>query len=422
MITISIPVLNNWELTRQCLTSMAGNTGRRDIEVVVVDNGSSDETARECRPLGESLFGKRFTHLRQERNLNFGPASNLGARMGTGEQILFLNNDTILTPGWLDPLVKALETDERLAAVGPLLLYPAEDGDVDRVQHLGIAFEPQLYPVHLYEFFPADHPLARRKRRLQALTGAALLMSRSVFEAVGGFHESYVNGGEDVDLSLQIGRMGGQLSSVPESRIYHLASKTPGRNDFEKHNARVLKERCLDMICPDLHLIAAAEGYELRISDWLRPYLALPERRRAMLDKRLVRAVDKDELEEALRYEPLWHEGRKRLIALYRGEGDLGAAARQAFLWGKFYHSFEPFSLLRKIASELGDEKYEAEAEDQLRRFEYIDEVLRQQGRSLAGFMAEYMDKLGESRLAGQYRRWLENNPGQGRAELRTAP
>jgi GT2 family glycosyltransferase len=406
MITVSIPVLNNWELTRDCLTSLAEHSRGHDLEVVVVDNGSSDETASQCRPLGESLFGGRFRCLRQERNLNFGPASNLGARMGTGEFVLFLNNDTISTPGWLDPLVDALESDGRLGAVGPVLMYPGKDGDVDRIQHLGLAFEPQHYPAHLYEFFPADHPLARRRRKFQALTGAALMMPRSVFEAAGGFHEEYINGGEDVDLSLQIAKMGLELACVPESRIYHLASMTPGRNDAEAHNARVLKTRCMDLICPDMHLIAAAEGYEVRLTKWLRPYLALPERRRTLIEKR-TDANDMQSLEEALQREPLWHEGRSLAVDAGRATGDFTAAARHAFLMTKFRCSPGAFRVLLETAKENGDEALAEYARAHLSRYEPFDVLVRERGGPSARFMADYMSKLGETRLAGLYRKWL---------------
>jgi hypothetical protein len=408
MISIVIPVLNNWELTKQCLISLVENSRGHDVEVVVVDNASSDETATCLALFGEGLFGKRFVRLRQERNLNFGPASNLGARMGSGDLLLFLNNDTILTPGWLHPLKVTLESDHHLGAVGPLLMYPAEAGEPDLVQHLGISFEPQHYPRHLYECFPADHPLARRKRRLRALTGAALFMPRVVFEAAGGFHEAYVNGGEDIDLCLHIGKLARELACVPESRIYHLASKTPGRNDFEQHNAAVLKQRCVDMICPDLHLIAAAEGYEVRLTDWLRPYLALPGRRRDLLEKRSA-ALDVEGVEELLIREPLWHGGRRKTIEKLRSAGREAAAMRHAFLLTKHCQSSEAFQLLLELATRQADERMQRYARANI---QWFTTNVRESGPAAAKFMAGYMAKLGEVRLAAQYRNWLLASSG----------
>jgi len=404
MISVIIPVLNNWELTRQCLESLAATSDGAELEVVVVDNASSDETVRELAPLGTRLFGKRFRRLRQERNLNFGPASNLGARMSSGDVLFFLNNDTIVTPGWLKPLVRVLEDDSRLGAVGPLLMYQAEDGEPDLVQHLGVVFEPQHYPKHLYEFFPVDHALARRKRRLRTLTGAALMTPRNVFEAAGGFHEAYVNGGEDIDLCLHVGALGFELACVPESRVYHLASKTPGRNDFEQHNAAVLKERCVDMICPDMHLVAAAEGYEVRLTDWLRPYLALPQRRKVLLARRLDGSEEPDALAELLWREPLWHAGRRRLITLYEAAGDVRRAMRQAFFLTKHHQSPEAFAALARLAGEQGDPAMTGYARANIRWF---TTNVRESGPEAARFMTGYMARLGEKRLAGQYKDWL---------------
>ena len=404
MLTISIPVMNNWPLTRQCLTTLAEHTRGNVVEVIVVDNASTDETPVACEPLGQSLFDGRFKYLRQERNLNFGPASNLGARAGNGNFVLFLNNDTILTPGWLEPLLDAFDRNESLGAAGPLLMYPGEGGDVDRVQHMGIVFEPQHYPNHLYEFFPVDHPLSRRRRYVQALTGAALMMTRKVFEETGGFHEEYVNGGEDVDLCLQIRRLGLELTCVAESRVYHLASKTPGRNDFEQHNAEVLKRRCVDMIYPDMHRIAAREGYEIHLTQWLRPYLALPERRRQILEKRLGENTDLQVLEDALNKEPLFHAGRIEAISGHHKAGETAKALRHAFLLTKHRQSPAEFRRLLNLAQAAGDDRMIRHAEANIAWFEAN---VAECGEAAALYMADYMQKLGESRLSSLYSDWL---------------
>jgi GT2 family glycosyltransferase len=104
--------------------------------------------------------------VRNERNRNFGPACNQGAAAGQAEFVLFLNNDTLLTPGWTDPLLAAFREDPTLGAAGPLLVYP----NSRRVQHPGIAFAPPLACEHLYEQFPASHP-AWPEAEVQAVTG-----------------------------------------------------------------------------------------------------------------------------------------------------------------------------------------------------------------------------------------------------------
>ena len=103
-VSVIIPVFNNWELTRQCLSSLAENSPA-DLEVIVVDNGSTDETATGLEPLGQTLFEKHFRRIRFEENRNFAPACNAGAQAAHSEFLFFLNNDTIIRPGWLPPLL-----------------------------------------------------------------------------------------------------------------------------------------------------------------------------------------------------------------------------------------------------------------------------------------------------------------------------
>ena len=177
--SIIIPAWNLWETTASCLHSLARHDA--GMQVVVVDNGSSDATGPELEPLGRKLFGDRFRRVRLPENLGFAAGCNAGARAADGDALLFLNNDTQVSPGWLPPLEEALAAPG-VGAVGPLLLYP--DG---RTQHCGVSFTLLGGVRHLYADFPGEHPAVRREHPLQAITGAALLLRRADFEAAGGF-------------------------------------------------------------------------------------------------------------------------------------------------------------------------------------------------------------------------------------------
>ncbi len=117
------------------------------------------------RAVRKNLFGERFAPIVFPENRNFGPACNAGARASKGALLFFLNNDTVLTPGWFPPLRDAFRDNDSLGAVGPLLLY----GD-KTVQHLGVSFGT-IGPFHLYHDFPADHPVVLKDRDLQCITG-----------------------------------------------------------------------------------------------------------------------------------------------------------------------------------------------------------------------------------------------------------
>ena len=140
--SIVIPVYNKWDLTRNCLKSIASNTDKSKIEIIVVDNASTDVTQNGCSFLGKQLFGDAFHYIRNEINRNFAGASNQGAEFAQGEFVIFLNNDTEVQPGWYQPLINDFSAHPDIAATGPLLVYPDETLLGRTVQHLGIFISP----------------------------------------------------------------------------------------------------------------------------------------------------------------------------------------------------------------------------------------------------------------------------------------
>ncbi len=232
--SIIIPVFNKLELTRQCLTTLASLTTMPEYEVIVVDNHSTDGTAEFLASLGGDV-----QVIRNPENHGFAIACNQGAKAARGEFLLFLNNDTIPTEGWLNALVDEVERHPDVAVVGSKLLY--EDGTI---QHAGVAFSRIVFtPYHIYRRFPADSPMVNRRREFQCVTGACMLVRREVFEQVGQFDEGFKNGFEDVDLCLKIREQGWHIIYRPDSVVYHLESQTPGRKTHDTDNARRLLER-----------------------------------------------------------------------------------------------------------------------------------------------------------------------------------
>jgi GT2 family glycosyltransferase len=333
-LSIIIPVFNQWSLTEQCLCSLREHTPGRFFEVIVVDNNSTDDTTTHCKTLGASLFPDRFNYLPLPENLGFGRACNIGADQAQGEFLFFLNNDTILTPNWFAPLLQAFNDNPQLGIAGPLLLYPGSE----RVQHLGIVFLPGNQQEHLYEFFPADHPLVAKKRCFQAITGAAMFMRRDLFNQCEGFFPAFVNGGEDVDLCVRVAQTGNYLTCIPESVVYHLASQTEGRFTHDIANAQALHARCAALLSPDIHRIIAEDGYELCLTPWLMPYVALPSIRGRRINEEASLFRNVDVIQENLRSEPLWEEGYSILATHLEQNG----AWEQACLVRFFHVHFAP--------------------------------------------------------------------------------
>lgn len=297
-VSIIIPVQNQWKLTEACLRSLAEHTPQDDIQILVMDNGSTDDTSTQCAPLGAALFGSRFRHIPLGHNRNFGPACNEGAHAADADYLFFLNNDTLLTAGWLPPLLDAFARQPDLGATGPLLLYPD-----DRVQHAGVTFTPTWQVTHLYQFFPRNHPVLFKKRTVQALTGAALMIPAGLFASCGGFFEEYRNGYEDLDLCAQIRAKGLVLRCTPQSVIYHLTSQTPGRFDSDDHNALLLSSRCDGVFQPDQHRFGTEDGYMFQLSPTLHAILT------AKSPSEKVDMNSPHALWSAVNAEPLWAEG-----------------------------------------------------------------------------------------------------------------
>lgn len=231
--SIIIPVWNNNELTQQCLKNLADVTDGVSYEVIVVDNGSTDGVQDFLQSLGGDV-----RVIRNQSNLGFSKACNQGARAARGEFLVFLNNDTIPLKKWLSALVEEVQAHPDVAVVGSKLLY--EDGTI---QHAGVAFSRECQPYHLYRGVHADVAPVCKRRELQCVTAACLLVRRSVFMQVDGFDEGYRNGFEDVDLCLKIREQKWKVVYQPKSILYHLESRTPGRKKHDVENAKRLRDR-----------------------------------------------------------------------------------------------------------------------------------------------------------------------------------
>lgn len=243
---VIIPTYNGAALTGACLDSLLASppTSCR-WTIVVVDDGSADGT-----PEALARFGTDILLVQQAINGGFARACNAGAvAAGDCDFLVFLNNDTIPTAGWLDALVADAESHPDAAAVGARLLFP--DG---RVQHAGVVIGRDRWPHHLYAGFGGEHPAVVRSRDVTAATAACLLVRRDDFNQLGGFDTAFLNGYEDVDLCLRLGLRGRRVRYCAASVVYHLESVTrwpTGVPQDTAVSARVYEQRWLPNVTPD---------------------------------------------------------------------------------------------------------------------------------------------------------------------------
>ncbi|MFW5733970.1 MAG: glycosyltransferase [Oceanidesulfovibrio sp.] len=365
-VSFVIPAYGQWPRTRACLESIAARVPPEQCEVVLVDDCSQDETVAEALALGPTLFGERFSLLESETNRGFAAAVNRGARRASGRRLFLLNNDTELIDNPVPACLAALDADPSLAGVGPLLLYSA--GPDARIQHLGVAVAHGLKCVHLYALFPARHPVAKRRRRLQVVTAAALCMDRRLFLDHGGLYEGFVNGMEDIDLCARLACSGYRFTVTPDAAVIHAEHASPGRFDKEAANDALLHQRASGLLAPDMAILAAEDGYTLRFTPWLDPFLLPKAERLTALDETV--PADTDAILALLEQEPCWPMGYDLLEAAFSKRQDWRRALAVAVRRSAFLPSRDCFRAIRELAVRTGDAPRAAEAEHRAHEIE----------------------------------------------------
>lgn len=253
-----IPLYRNLTFLRLQIGAFAIDPDiRRDVELVYVLD--SPEQRREVEHLLRGLnilTGLSFRLVVMSGNFGYAAANNTGVRAARGAVLMLLNSDVIpLAPGWLKTLRAALELQHgsrKTGAVGPQLLF--DDGSL---QHAGLTFErdPQgrWYNTHLFKGYPRDWPAANQPRTVPGVTGAAMLLPRALYDAVGGFTEHYIVGDyEDSDLCLKIREQGCDIRYEPRAALYHFERRSielhPGYSGTaaSAYNRRLHAERWSD--------------------------------------------------------------------------------------------------------------------------------------------------------------------------------
>jgi GT2 family glycosyltransferase len=199
-----------WPLTERALGALRNNTDAA-LELIIVDNASTDQTRRHLADLDGALV------LLNDENDGFGPATNRGAAHARADLLLLLNSDAFVSPGWLGPLREALREPGTGAAI-PQLLHP--DGSL---QDAG-ALLAQDGTVLMYGDGDDPSEPAYRFRRAVDYGGAAcLLLPRGLFQSLGGFDPMYAPAYyEDADLGLRIAERGLNVLYEPRSQVTHV--------------------------------------------------------------------------------------------------------------------------------------------------------------------------------------------------------
>lgn len=240
MVSLIIPTRNAVDLVKQCIDSIIDRTTYESYEILLVDNGSDD-------PRSLAYFSSLSDHprvrvIRDDRPFNYSALNNAAVKVARGEIVGLVNNDIeVVSPDWLSEMV-SLAIQPEVGAVGARLWYPN-----DTLQHGGVVLGIGGVAGHAHKYLPKGkrgyYGRADLIQSFSAVTGACLLVRKSVYEQVQGLNEIDLRiAFNDVDFCLRIREAGYRNVWTPYAELYHHESATRGTEDTPEKQERFARE------------------------------------------------------------------------------------------------------------------------------------------------------------------------------------
>lgn len=214
LVDVIICVYGRFDLLERCLASIPDAFGEISYRIILIDNFSPNQEEADKFYASHSDVGKI---IRNKKNIGYAPANNLGVRNSYSPLLFFLNSDVILDKDSAKHLIDNLG-DEKIGVAGMFLTFPEDVNamglrpmgrPVGKVQHVGMETNIHGQFIHMYIGWSADNPRVLARRECYAVTGAALLTRRSLFERFKGFDEQYLQGTfEDADFCMNVRQAG----------------------------------------------------------------------------------------------------------------------------------------------------------------------------------------------------------------------
>lgn len=251
-LSIIIVTWNSEEDIVECLSSIYNNQqGDLDIETIVVDNNSADNTVKVVQRFIEIGFSDKIHLIINNENLGFTKASNQGIKLSTGDTVMLFNPDTQIIGSALFDLYEKLHKDTTIAAIAPQLLTPA--GQLQFSCRTLPRYSDLFYEIlRLSVLLPRSKIFARWKMKyfdhqseqfVEQPMAAALMLKRDVLEKINYFDESFFMFFNDVDLCKKILDAGYKILFYPKAKIYHKMGTSIFRDRIKM--IRVWNEDCL---------------------------------------------------------------------------------------------------------------------------------------------------------------------------------
>jgi len=235
-ISVDIIVLsyNNFDYIDRCVASVL-HSDHKDIKIYIVDNASKPEVLNRVRASFANL--PQVVLIENQKNMGFAEGNNIALRRVKGKYAVILNNDTIVEPGWLGPMINMMESDEGIGACQPKIL---DMNDRSRFEYGGAAggfIDTYGYPFlrgRIFDTVETDSGQYDDNAELDWCSGTAFMVRNEVLKEVGLFDPIYFMYGEENDLCWRIRMRGHKIVFAHDSVVYHLGQGSIGARPLFK--------------------------------------------------------------------------------------------------------------------------------------------------------------------------------------------
>ena len=215
LLSVVVPNYNGSRFIRGCLESLLSQEIDGGLEIIVVDDCSTDDSAE--------IIGSEFSRvvlIRNDANAGFVASANRGLEAATGEFVAIVNNDVTAAPGWAQAACRAMREDDNIGAVACKILSAADRSIIDSAgqKYLPVGWAGRIGCGE------KDGPKFAGRRQVFGPTGTASFFRREVLEKTGLYEEFFESYYEDADLNYRINRLGRTCVYEPRSVAFHLGS------------------------------------------------------------------------------------------------------------------------------------------------------------------------------------------------------
>lgn len=236
---------NKLHVTRRCVASLLGST-YRPLELVVVDNGSTDGTREWLAELAASARRAkvRLVKILNKKNIGCSTARNQGIEATKGGKLVFVDNDVALrSRSWIERLADSMEQDACNAMAGPKLVYPGKPYDI---QFAGGAVSRSGRVQFMGRGESRDNPRFNKRCEVQWYASACLMVTRVALDEVGVFDEAFNPVQfEDTDLCYRVRSRGYNIIYEPAVEMYHFESTTTAGTETVPNTELVIRHGLL---------------------------------------------------------------------------------------------------------------------------------------------------------------------------------